>query len=390
MIDLSTKTYKRILDDMLADIPGDLNKREGSLIRTSLGAAGWAIEGLYINLAYIQRQAYGKTATGVYLDYIAAQCDLQRKPATNAVRYARFNASPPVGTRFAVKNISENVYYYLSKACEHIPDVAYPGTPYIGEVTCETAGSIGNEYSGDLSTVSYISGLTSAILLGIVEHGDDEETDDSLRKRYELAVGAVEFGGNIASYRNYILSLSGVGAVQVYPAYNGPGTVLCSVIDTDFKPLSFDKMVEIQNLVCPPESTDPSEPSANGYGMAPIGAKVVITTATEKTIDITATVRIKSDSSRTISEINDDAIEQMNDFFKTMLEDWGKMGSWNNATYSLVLYYNRVVTILNNIDGVEVANDVYVNGQTVNIGFIENKDWQQIPVLNSLVLTQGS
>ena len=124
--------------------------------------------------------------------------------------------------------------------------------------------------------------------------------------------------------------------------------------------------------------------------MAPIGSKVVITTAIEKTIDITATITIKSGSSRTISEINADAIEQMNEHFKTMLEDWGKMGSWNNATYSLVLYYNRVVTILNNIDGVEVANDVYVNGQTVNIGFIENKDWQQIPVLNSLVLTQGS
>lgn len=388
MIDLSTKTYKLILDDMLADIPGDLNKREGSLIRTSLGAAGWAIEGLYINLAYIQKQAFGKTATGVYLDYIVAQCDLQRKQATHAVRYARFNAAPPVGTRFAVKNISENVYYYLSKACDHIPDASYIGLPYIGEVTCENAGSIGNEYSGDLATVAYISGLTSAVLLGIVEHGDDEESDESLRKRYDLAVGAVEFGGNIAAYRNYILSLSGVGAVQVYPAYNGPGTVLCSVVDTDFQPLSFDKKVEIQNLVCPPESTDPSEPSANGYGMAPIGAKVVINTASVHNIDITANVEIKSSSSRTISEINDEAIEQMRAYIKTMGEEWGKMGSWNNASYSLVLYYNRVVAILNNIDGVEIATGILVNGNTVNIGFLENKDWQEIPVLRSLVLTQ--
>lgn len=388
MIDLSTKTYKKILEDMLADIPGDLNKRDGSLIRTSLGAAGWSIEGLYLELAYIQRQAYASTASGQYLDYIVAQCGLTRKQATPAIRYARFNAAPPLNTRFAVKNISETVGYYLSTACTYSPSTDYPDAPYLGQVTCETAGSIGNEYSGDLSTISYISGLTVAILLGIVEYGDDEESDDSLRKRYELAVGAVEFGGNIAAYRNYILAMSGVGAVQIYPAYDGPGTVLCSVIDTDYKPLSADKIQAIQYAVCPPDSSDPDNPSANGYGMAPIGAKVLITTATESNISITADIKIKSGSTKTISEITDDAIEQINAYFKILLDAWGTMGSWNHASYSLVLYYNRVVTILNDLDDVEVATNVLVNGASNDITFTENATAQQIPKLQSVTLTQ--
>lgn len=388
MIDLSTKTYKKILEDMLADIPGDLNKRDGSLIRTSLGAAGWAIEGLYLELAYIQRQAYAKTATGEYLDYIVAQCDLTRKQATPAVRYARFNVSAPLGTRFSVKNISENIGYYLSTECSYSPSDDYPDAPYLGQVTCETAGSIGNEYSGDLSTISYISGLTVAILLGIVEYGDDEESDESLRKRYELAVGAVEFGGNIASYRNYILAMSGVGAVQIYPAYDGPGTVLCSVIDTDYNPLSEDKIQEIQYAVCPPESTDPDNPSANGYGMAPIGAKVEITTATGRDIHITADIKIKAGSPKSIEEITADAIVQINAYFKVMLDDWGTMGTWNHASYSLILYYNRVVTILNDLDDVEVATNVMVNNGTDDITLIENKYFQQIPKLQSITLTR--
>lgn len=388
MIDLSTKTYKKILEDMLSYIPGDLNKREGSLIRTSLGVAGWSIEGLYLDLAYISRQAYASTASGQYLDYIVAQCGLTRKQATPAIRYARFNVAAPLNTRFAVKNVSISVIYYLSEACTYSPSTEYPDAPYIGQVTCETAGNIGNEYSGDLSTISYISGLTVARLLGIVEYGDDEENDDALRKRYTLAVGAVDFGGNIAAYRNYIMAMSGVGAVQVYPTYNGPGTVLCSVIDTNYNPLSAAKIQEIQIAVCPPDSSDPNDPSPDGYGMAPIGAAVTISTATEVAINITADVKIKTGSSKTIADITADAISQIEAHFKSILDDWGTMGTFNQSSYSLTLYYNRIVTILNDLNDVEVATNVLVNNASNDIVFTESASVQQIPKLQSIVLSQ--
>lgn len=73
MLDITGKTNAKILADMLARVSDELNKREGSLIRTSLSAASWAIEGLYLDLIWVQKQAYGETATTEYLDYIAAE-----------------------------------------------------------------------------------------------------------------------------------------------------------------------------------------------------------------------------------------------------------------------------------------------------------------------------
>lgn len=389
MIDISDKTYAKILEALLSYVPDDLNKREGSLIRTSLAACAWAIEGMYLDLAYVQAQSYGETASTEYLDYIAAEQGLTRKPATSAVRYARFNMSPPVGTQFRLNGTGENIYYTLLTAATNSPDASYPDNPYLGEVTCTEAGTIGNVYSGSLGTVNFVAGLTSAILLGVVTPGTDVETDDSLRSRWKDSVGRVDFAGNIQAYRNYILSQPGIGAVQVYPTYQGPGTVLCSAISSDYEPLTTAQVNALQLLVCPPEDSG-SNPSANGYGMAPVGAVVKITTPTAVGVDVTANVKILSSSSRTIAEIQEEAEEKIAAYIKSICAEWGTMSEWNVASYSLILYLNKVLGILNNIDGVEVASSILINGESQNLVFnqINVVGGQTIPVLNSVALTQ--
>ena len=261
MIDLSLKTFSNILAEMLSYVPVELNKRDGSLIKTSLAAASWAIEGLYLDLEYIQRQSFGLYATGEYLDYKVAEAGLTRKQATPCVRYARFNIAPQVGSRFKVAEISENIYFTLTSAAVNSPDVSYPDAPYIGLVICDESGTIGNITNSTLVTVGFISGLTTALLLDISTAGTDQESDNSLRERYKLAVGKVEFCGNIPAYRNFLLEQSGVGAVQVYPVWDGPGTVLCSVVDGDYLPVTSDKINELQMILCPPDDggTEPRE-----------------------------------------------------------------------------------------------------------------------------------
>lgn len=389
MIDISDKTYAKILETLLSYVPDDLNKREGSLIRTSLAACAWAIEGMYLDLAYVQAQSYGETASTEYLDYIAGEQGLTRKPATPAVRYARFNMSPPIGTQFRLNGVSENIYYTLLTAATNSPDASYPDNPYLGEVTCTEAGTIGNVYSGSLGTVDFVAGLTSALLLGIATPGTDVETDDSLRERWREAVGRIEFGGNIQAYRNFILSQPGIGAVQVYPVYNGPGTVLCSAINSDYEPLTTAQVDALQMLVCPPEAGN-LNPSANGYGMAPIGARVVITTPNAVPVSITADVKILSSSSRTIGEIQTEAAAKITEYIKSICMDWGTMSAWNLAHYSMTLYLNKVLGILNNLDGVEVASSVLINGSASDLILHQfaGPGWQQIPVFDSVTLTQ--
>lgn len=356
MIDVSEKTQEILLNYMLGLTPDSLNKREGSLIRTSLAAAAWAMEGLYINLEYVQRQAYGTTATGTYLDKIAATAGLVRKPATYAQLNARFNIEIPIGTRF-VKDADDGdrVYFDLvSIANSPSTDPKYVDAPYLGVVEAEEAGSYPNILRGDLSLISFVVGLTTATIVDVHEYGVDEETDALLRTRYLEAIGRVDFGGNIQSYRNYVLAQEGVGACQVWPCWNGPGTVAISVVSPMMTPVESDRLEILQNLICPPEAGD-TEPSANGYGMAPIGAQVVVKTPSLVEMGVELYVKLSPSNTRTQAEITQDIYDGIVSYLKSTTEDWGTMRLWNLAQYDIVIYATKVIVVCDAVEGVEAV-----------------------------------
>ena len=66
------------------------------------------------------------------------------------------------------------------------------------------------------------------------------------------------------------------------------------------------------------------------------------------------------------------------------------MSEWNVASYSLTLYINKVLGILNNLDGVEVASSILVNGNGSDLVLpqLNTVGGQTIPIFNSVVLTQ--
>ena len=74
----------------------------------------------------------------------------------------------------------------------------------------------------------------------IVTSGQDEETDDELRKRFLIYVNEKPFGGNFIEYVQRVREIDGVGAVQVYPVWNGSGTVKVVVLDNDLNLASAD------------------------------------------------------------------------------------------------------------------------------------------------------
>lgn len=356
MIDVSEKTQEILLNYMLGLTPDSLNKREGSLIRTSLAAAAWAMEGLYINLEYVQKQAYGTTATGTYLDKIAATAGLVRKPATYAQLNARFNIEIPIGTRF-VKDTddSDRVYFDLvSIANSPTTDPEYVDAPFLGVVEAEEAGSYPNILRGDLSLISFVVGLTTATIVDVHEYGVDEETDALLRARYLEAIGRVDFGGNIQSYRNYVLAQEGVGACQVWPCWNGPGTVAISVVSPMMTPVESDRLEILQNLICPPEAGD-TEPSANGYGMAPIGAQVVVKTPSLVEMGVELYIKLSPSNTRTQAEITQDIYDGIVSYLKSTTEDWGTMRLWNLAQYDIVIYATKVIVVCDAVEGVEAV-----------------------------------
>lgn len=379
MLDLTAKTFQNILASMLLRISGGLNKREGSLIRTSLAAAAWAIEGLYIELANIQKQSFGLYATGQYLDYKAAERGLTRKAATAAVRRGVFDVAPAAGNRFAAKDVSPLLVFYVSSEPE------YEQGAYSCELTCETVGAAGNSYSGDLLALDYVQGLTSAIVEDILIYGSDEESDDSLRARYVESMQSTPFAGNIDAYRAHILALDNVGAVQVWPTWRGAGTVLCSILDADLNPATNSLIEAVQQDVCPQKDTDydKDNPNADGYGFAPIGAYVQIRTGSFVNITFSADLTFSGTS---LDAAKQQIIDKISAYVLEVKKSWGVPVSRYDCTYEVVLYVSRFVAAMLDIDGVKDATNAKINGTPGAWYLDEDPQEQQVPHLFKIVI----
>lgn len=67
---------------------------------TALGPAAYALEGFYLSLDKVQKEAFVQTAVGQSLDYLAAIAGLSRYQASKAVRLGVFNLAVPWGAGF--------------------------------------------------------------------------------------------------------------------------------------------------------------------------------------------------------------------------------------------------------------------------------------------------
>ena len=82
------------------------------------------------------------------------------------------------------------------------------------ELTCETAGEIGNAWSGPVLPIDYVEGLESCTITGLLVPGEDEEDTEAFRKRYFDSLNAQAFGGNRADYLEKVNAIPGVGEAR--------------------------------------------------------------------------------------------------------------------------------------------------------------------------------
>ncbi len=316
VIDFGGYTAKVIEKDMLRQVPEDIDTREGSIIQTAVGPVAWYLEGLYLELAHLQANAYADTAVGKALNLIVQQRGLTRNPATPAIRKGSFNVPIPSGAQFKTINGANSVIFVSGELLFSTEN------SYVYAMTCQVLGIVGNNYIGNLLPITAVSDLTSATLGEIITAGTEEETDKALRERFFETFRVAAFGGNIQAYRNAILAIPGVGAVQVYPAWQGGGTVLCSILDDKRKPALAATVQTVQDIICPSEG-DGTAPSPNGYGMAPIGAAVTITTAAPLTLDITCDIEFALNVQNGAETYLGQVEEKIQEYLDTVSQTWG-------------------------------------------------------------------
>lgn len=379
MIDFTQDTYQNLRQEMLDRVPDTYDKRDTAPIPTAISPAAYALAGFYLSLDQVQRAAFVQTAVGDGLDMLAVIGGLTRYPASAAVRLGIFNTAVPIGARFSTINGTNSINFAVTAAAT----VSEPeeGFTYY-QLTAETAGTIGNEYTGPILPITTIPGLTSAQITDILVPGDDTETDDAFRERLIEALNNRPFGGNIADYRQNVLAIDGVGGVQVYPTWDGGGTVKLSVLGADFLPASPTLVENVQNAIDPPPN------QGLGLGLAPIGAKVTVAAPTELTVNVSATLMLAAGYA--IGQVQEPVEQAIEAYLLSVRQEWDTNTSSTAVSYAADVYVARITAAIVGVTGVVNATNVQLNGGTADLILTETGTTQQVPVLGTVTLSESN
>ena len=355
----SDKTYEQLMEEALGRVSDDIDKRPGSMVWNGNAPCLAEMAQLYLALDFVFTATYVNSAPREYLIKRAADRSIFPKAATPAVLRAKMNMNVPVGTRFSLEDIN----FVVTK------QLGIDGEDYDHLVECETAGTVGNGYAGELIPIDYVEGLTRAETDGIYSAGTDEEDTEVFRARVIESMRSIAFGGNVADYKNKAMSFDGVGQVKVLPIWNGAGTVKLILMSSNLNSptISDDRIASIKTAI------DPTEKQGQGYGLAPIGHTVTVASVKEKDVNVSMKAELKTgvEQSAAIAEIS----KIINEYFKELSEDWKNI---DNITVRISHIESRVLERCNSVEDIDIGTTA--NGETKSL--ILEKD--EIPKLGTL------
>ena len=335
-------TEEVILQRMMDRVPSSMDKREGSIIHDALAPTAIEHQLLYIDLDTFLREVFSDKASREYLVKRAAERNVIHHPATAAVWKASFTPKAlevENGTRFNCDNLNLAV-------TRKIDDGIY-------ELTCETAGSIGNGCQGKLIPINYVTGLETAELAELVTPGNDEEETEAFRERYLTILRKPSTSGNIYDYYNWAMACKGVGAAKVFPLAYGPGTVKVVIADEDKTAATPALLKVVKDYI---------------EEMRPIGATVTVASAEELPVNVMGRIKLKNGINLGTAQTS------FRMAFDAFLKD--------NAFDISYVGYARVGNILLETAGVEDYADLTINGYDHNIELTD----EQIAVIGTVTL----
>ena len=161
--------------------------------------------------------------------------------------------------------------------------------------------------------------------------------------------------------------------------------MLCSILGDDLKPALPATVKEVQNYICPPEDGEAS-PSPNGYGMAPIGAVVTITTGTELTLDITCKIEFAESVQNGVETYQQEIEQKIQEYIDQVNSDWGNPLISQSVSYPLTVYVSRISYAILQISAVVNVTNVQINGSSADLHLTETAQLQQVAVLGEVVI----
>lgn len=269
------QTYENILDRSLARVASDVDKREGSVIMNAIAPVSAEHADVYIQLGNIVNNGYADTAVREFLILRCKERGIIPYEATKATLKGKFNMEIPIGSRFNLNELNYVATAFMESADGY----------FYYQMECETEGTNGNKFFGELSSIEYIDKDLTGELTELLIPAEDEEDTEALRTRYLNSFDSNPFGGNKQDYVEKTDALDGVGGTVVIPVWNGGGTVKLIIINSDFGVASSTLVKAVQ------EAIDP-DPQGTGSGIAPIGHTVTVVSAVGKTVSIKSRITL--------------------------------------------------------------------------------------------------
>ena len=308
---------------------------------------------MYIELDVIMNESFADTASREYLIRRANERGIIPEPATNAILKGVFTPATVdvLGKRFSCGKLN-----YI--AIEKITDGEY-------QMQCETVGLDGNANFGQMIPIEYVEGLETAELTEILIPGEDEEDTEVFRERYFKSFESQAFGGNIADYKQKTNAIDGVGSTKVTPVWNGGGTVLLTIINSNFEAASEELIQSVQEII------DPTQDSS-GKGLAPIGHIVTVNGAEEVSVNVTTSITYESNYSFDVLKTQIE--EVIENYLSELRKTWG-----NDENEYLIVRSSQIDARLLDIVGIVDIQNTYVNGVK---NFTTSK--YQIPIMGGV------
>lgn len=370
------KDYDYFLRKMLDAVPDNVDKREGSIIYDALAPAALVMGQQSLDMANVIKETYIKTASGEFLDYRAIEHGTSRYPATQTEAKAKVlnDKKEPldnvqIGDKFA--SIGDSPIFYA---------VTKINSDLTIELTAEVKGSSANSYIGQILPVTPNDLLSWAEITEITAPARDVESDDHLRARLLSSQSWIAYGGNVADYLDMTSKIDEVGAAQIYPTWNGGGTVKVVILNNDLMPASASLVQKVKNTL------DPEDKQAEGYGLAPIDHAVTVT-APEKLI-VNIDISVKLDDTKVARYVKDSITKAIEGYFQSLREDWSDINQRLGRGYEQTIYRSKILSQVMLTEGVVNAKLPSLNGKDADIDLVFNNAKSQLSVVGTVTINE--
>lgn len=356
------QTEENILKRMMDRIPNDLDKREGSIIYNALAPAAQEMAKMYSDMDYFLKCTFASTdMPPELLDLRVREEGLERYQATYAIKEGYFYDNEnnlvdiPIGSRFSIDDFN-----FI--AIEKISTGIY-------KLKSETAGIESNSITGPLVPIEYIEGLSIARLGELIIPGQETEDNESLYSRYIEHLNEKPFAGNIADYKIKTKSIDGVGAVKVFPIWNGGGTVKVVFLDSEYNIPTTELVTKVQATL------DPIPNQGKGLGLAPIGH--VVTVKGAQGVDVSINTNLVLNKDITIGQVQQDIENTIKEYLLNLRKRWYEEDN-------IIVRISQIEARILNVEGIADLFNTSINGKKENLTIGP----EEVPILKEVVLSE--